>query len=598
MIRAACLLVPLALLLVQGAHAQQRRDNVPAAHRGDASITGVVLSDEEDPRPLRRARVMISGSELDAARAAITTDDGLFRFDGLPAGRYSLTAMKEGRPPLAFGASEPRRPGRAITLGNGEVRHVTLRLPPGAVITGMLSDPQGDPAPGQRVVILSRRFSPATGDQRLLPVPDINQVTDDRGIYRIFGLPAGSYLVAALPRLSEGSAGDVTVVSREEVQRALADVAERRVSTRPGMPAPARPSSAPPPKRASVAFAPTYYPGTIVESRATFIDLAAGAVRSGVDFDLDYVPLATISGFLTVPPGLRATLTLNVAAPATPHEMRGIASPDADGRFTFRRVQPGHYVIHARAFPPAVRRGDPPGETGFWAATEVIVSGEDLDGVALALEPTLTLSGEVTFDSTTAAAPVFQHLRFPLQIASRGATPAPLPNVVIDGSTVSLSGVLPGPYRMSVPPRGIRSRIGRWWLKSIRIDGQEVLDAPLVLSRHSKRLDITFSDRASELSGTIADGAGAPVTDAFAIVFADDPSTWFLHSRRVAAARLTAAGRYVVSNLPAGNYLIAVSADLDNNEWFDPERLQALRVGATGVTIAEDQVKRQNLVVR
>ena len=251
----------LALVTVDPA-AQQPRDNQRRAVSGTSTIAGVVMSAEAQARPVRRARVTISGSELDVSRVTITSDDGRFTFDSLPAGSFTVSASKDGYASAAFGAVRPGRPGRLITVAVGEVRQVRLAIPRGAVITGMVRDPQGDPAPGVTVAVLSRRFAPSSGEQRLVPVPGTNVSTDDRGIYRVFGLAAGSYLVTALPRLPfTGSPDEITAVSREEVRRALADVQETRTSSRVGMPAPNSPSPPAPARRAGLAYAPTYFPG-------------------------------------------------------------------------------------------------------------------------------------------------------------------------------------------------------------------------------------------------------------------------------------------------------------------------------------------------
>lgn len=592
--RTVPLLLMVALVFALDLGAQQPRDNLRPAVTGNARIVGVVVADDDEARPLRRVRLVISGSELEGSRAAITDDDGVFAFERLPGGRYTLTASKDGYASMAFGALRSGRPGRPVVLATGEQRRADLRLPRGAVITGMLRDPQGDPAAGVTIVILSRRFSPATEERRLMAVPNTTTVTDDRGIYRVFGLPAGAYAVAALPRLTAaGNAGEIAVVSREEVQRALAEVQERRASPRPGIPAPSRPAVVSAERRATVSLAPTYYPGTTFDSRAVLIEVAAGEERRGVDFDVDYVPMATVAGFVTMPPGMRVQLTLTMADPSSPYQTATVASPGLDGRFTFRRVPPGHYAVHARAFPSGVRTGATPAESTFWATTEVIVSGEDLDGLAISLEPAVTLAGEIVFDSGTASAPVLEGFRIPLQIASRGTAFTPLPSALVDGPRVTLQGAVPGTYRFNAQPQGIRTRVGRWWLKSILIDGKEILDEAPVIPPAAKDLRVTFSDRASELSGVVT-GTSGPVTDAFVVVFSAERTSWFLHSRRVAAVLLNSEGRYVVRNLPAGAYLVAISSDLESNEWFDPEALEVLRERATPVRIGENDVKTQD----
>ena len=62
----------LAVLTVAGAivSAQQPRDNRSPLERGAARVSGVVR-DAQDGHPLRRARVSLSGSELQMARVVI-----------------------------------------------------------------------------------------------------------------------------------------------------------------------------------------------------------------------------------------------------------------------------------------------------------------------------------------------------------------------------------------------------------------------------------------------------------------------------------------------------------------------------------------------
>ena len=127
---------------------------------------------------------------------------------------------------------------------------------------------------------------------------------------------------------------------------------------------------------------------------------------------------------------------------------------------------------------------------------------------------------------------------------------------------------------------GIRSPIGAWWLKSIAIDGREMLDAPLELRASTAGATVTFADTASVLGGRVVFATGEPATNCTVVVFPVERTAWFFNSRRIAAAPLDAQGRYVVRNLPAGDYLIVARADLDQLEWFNPATLEQLvRVG-------------------
>lgn len=580
-----------ALLMLPLAHAQQPRDTRAAA-AATGTIAGVVVDDKEG-RPLRRARVTLSGAEIEWARTVITADDGAFAFEGLPPGGYMLSGAKDGYVPTAFGASGIWRPGRRVYTHAPDAGRLHLRLPRGSVITGTVMGPDGEPAPNVGVFILMSRFDPNRGEREFIGVQTVRSETDDRGVYRIFGLPAGSYLLAARPPTT-GPSGqhDLQVLTESEITEALREVAATRTSARPGMPAPLQPRAEPPPMRPLLNLAGVFYPGTTMVERALPIALASGEVRTGVNLDLEYVSLATISGTVPVPPGVQMTVQIRSAAGAS-QLINMMTRPDDTGRFTFRRIPPGSYTISARALSTTVRSGAPPAETLLWGETQVTVSGEDFDGVSLTLHEPVTISGEVRFESGSGPPPVGT-FRIGLN-AFRADGAGGLPSLLVQGERFSLAGIVPGLYRFSTPPRGIRMPIGGWWMKSARISEREALDAELEIRESTQNAIVVFSDRTSSLSGIVTGTNGAPESDTMMVVFSSDPRHWFFQSRRVAGVRLSTEGRYVIHNLPAGDYRVAVVDDLLPNEWFDAEVLQRLRSVSVPLSLAHDEVKTFDL---
>ena len=87
-----------AILLILGlpAQAQQTpaREVALTPTSGTASITGVVVSDEERPQPVRRAIVTLTGDRLRPSRGAVTDDEGKFDIGNLPAGRFTLIVSR------------------------------------------------------------------------------------------------------------------------------------------------------------------------------------------------------------------------------------------------------------------------------------------------------------------------------------------------------------------------------------------------------------------------------------------------------------------------------------------------------------------------
>ena len=122
-------------------------------------------------RPMRRALVSISSAVSHVSLAAITDETGAFAFTDLPADRYFLGASKAGFISLAYGAKRPNRPGTTVAVEAGQQKKdLTLRLQPGAVLTGTVRDGTGAPLPGARVIVLRSTFGYDTGERTLAPV--------------------------------------------------------------------------------------------------------------------------------------------------------------------------------------------------------------------------------------------------------------------------------------------------------------------------------------------------------------------------------------------------------------------------------------------
>jgi Carboxypeptidase regulatory-like domain len=164
---------------------------------GTATISGRVTLKGE---PARGVMVILLTDIRWSANAprARPDENGRFSFTNLAAGKYSISAVApgyvspEGGTYFMLGLH-----GEAINVADGEkIENVDLEIKRGGVIAGRIRDTQGRPVIEEPVTVsrLDRNnkpqpyfsFSP-TFDMRL---------TDDRGVYRIYGLPEGRYLVS------------------------------------------------------------------------------------------------------------------------------------------------------------------------------------------------------------------------------------------------------------------------------------------------------------------------------------------------------------------------------------------------------------------
>src|SRR6185503_5544825 len=184
---------------------------VAGSGQARATLTGVVVSAESAPQPIPGAVVSISGGEIRDNLSVLTDGAGRFTFPNIAPGRYMVSASKPAYLLTTYGASRPGRPGSSLAAEAGKTVEVRLTMPRGAVIAGTIRDHLGDPAPGVDVLLLRVNAS-SPGAQIIEDV----FTTDDRGMYRAFGLMPDEYVIAALP-VRFLSNGDTFGPSREEV---------------------------------------------------------------------------------------------------------------------------------------------------------------------------------------------------------------------------------------------------------------------------------------------------------------------------------------------------------------------------------------------
>ena len=134
--------------------------------------------------------------------------------------------------------------------------------------------------------------------------------------------------------------------------------------------------------------------------------------------------------------------------------------------------------------------------------------------------------------------------RAPLNL--RIATPASGP-VAADG-TFDIAGIVPGTYVVSA------SGIGSAWLRSVLVEGQDVLDVPLEFEADQDRRGATLvlSSRRGQLSGLLLTPAHTPALDLTIVMFPTESQLWRAQARRVRAVRPASDGRYVIDDIPGG----------------------------------------------
>ena len=620
-------LVVVALLLA----AQTQRDST-APPTGTGMITGTVFTDEATPRPVRRASVLLASGELKFPQTVVTDDAGRFVFASLAAGNYSLVATKPGYVSATYGSKRPGRgQGVPIAVLEGQrVTDISLKMLHGGVITGTVRSVTGQPAPNLGVQVY--QVDSFGGARHLSMAAPGNVSTDDRGIYRAFGLAPGDYVVQiTVSPLSSGMfGGDSRLVTPAEVQWA----GQSGAPGAPGMTGVAALGSAPTPGQ-TVAYASLYFPGTADTNAASVITLGPEETRTGIDLTMSFVPTARIAGSVLDQdgrpmPGAQISLTPAGSSSDFARLIEGMARSmsrtGADGSFTITGVTPGQYAINARA---AARDASGrsqgqgpgtlisvaglmgmPGSASFWASADLSVNGVDVPDVVLRLQPGMNVSGKIVFEGSSAPPADVTKTRVSLTPPPTGSSQIELVASMMLGGTLAtvsadgtfvVKGVAPSKYRVTVTGQGIlmgqQLPGSTWTLKSAMFNGRDVSDLAFDLkpNEDAAGMIVTFTDRPTEISGSVVDRAGRPAPGFPIVVFSTDRAYWTVGSRRIQQVRPSSDGKYKLSGLPAGEYYVCAVTDLDQSQLYDPSALDALAAGSFKITLADGEKKVQDL---
>jgi hypothetical protein len=573
-----------------------------AGQVGTATVSGIVVDDQDPAKLLSRAIVTVSGPELSTSRSVVTDEKGAFLIGSLPPGRYTVKAEKPSYLTAAVGSKRPSRPGTPLVLTSGSsLSGLVVKLWRGAVVAGRITDESGRPL---RAAAVRAVRDGGPGDPGL-PVfsnniigpsppgtPGGGATTNDRGEYRIFGLEPGEYVVMVTPPYE--IAGAASSMTDAAVDALLAQLRQgRRVAAS---------SAADTASSTSSLYSPSFYPGTADLDAATVLKLAPGQQMTGVDVRAERIPVATVSGVVRTADGSAAVGAVaslyRIAKPTRFTSLRSSsisAAAGPDGSFAITGVPASAYRLTARYRPRgaaiATATGAPTPQD--WAWTDLNVTGQDVGGVILSLGPGITVSGTVVFDredGSTTPLPDLTKATIGIRSLVTNTTPYTL---FEPDKTFTIHGGFPDSYQVLVFPNGVGPA---WVVRSAISDGRDLLDGPAEFGTKTN-VTITFTNRHSELSGRLRASSGAAVSDVFVIAFTTDQRLWGIENRRVQAIRPGADGTFAIRDLPAGEYHLGALLDVDQGDWVKPGFLESVVGSAIKVRITDGRKTVQDLQI-
>lgn len=512
----------------------------------------VVAGQSAGPVPTDRAGAA-SAPRTTATHSVLTEPDGTYAFAALPVTTVSLSVHRDG-----YFAPSPHGEGhhfqarqQRLTVSEGQTTTAPdLLVVRGGAIAGRVVDMHGDPVVRAQVVPMKRAND---GTLRMSGAMDI---TDDRGHYRLHGLPAGRYTVHVSPTSLRGAP---TGVIQGDATDAL----------------------------------PAFAPGATDVGAAEFVEVSY-AGDAGLDVRLPRGRPATVAGqvFGDGPEPL-ADVSISLWPLDTGVDIRlGWARTSGPGQFVLTGVPPGRYQLVAQESLPS-RAPVAPARMGRAGRTEITVDGDDLTGVALHIGPGATVRGRVEIEGGSAE-PLAGH---PLLVQSQRpptATFGSSGSVEVEPDLTFTIGGIQGRQQLRVarlPPD--------WWVKSITIGGRDVssgYDYP-----RSGTLDecvIVLSARPTGVTGRVESASPLPIGALVAAMPDRDDPRMQIAGMRAVVQLIDADGRFALRGVPPGPYVVAaLTADILNalNDATPDDYAEFLRSVGTSVDVVEGRVESVSL---
>lgn len=511
---------------------------VTVNEKGVADIlVAAQVADRPDPQPAARAKSDASG------RYSLT---------GLPAGQYQVVAIAPSlaAAPQSGYTSSFYGSGKAVVLASGEeADEVDIRLVPGSIITGRVTDADGKPVIEERINLqmVDQAGNPSNQPPLAMWNYQMSQ-TDDRGIYRIYGLSAGRY------RVSVGSTEGGFLMSRNHTYYPL-----------------------------------TFHGNTTEAAKAAIVELQEGTEATNIDIRVGRAASTFIASGRIVDaengqplPGVR--LMYGPARDNQPFFGGFIGLPtSARGEFRLEGLEPGRYGVSVSAsFESSAYYSDP-------LFFEVL----DADVTNLELKATRgqPLSGVVVFEGSRAKERLQQIGS--LRVLASVSSPANPQNQTSSSTSVApdgsfqLTGVRPGKIRLS---------IGAWLSPALR--GITVLRVERGGVDVTQNLEVQTGQSITDLRIVASLGAGT-IRGTVRLVGGELPANirLFISTRREGAfqgggSNVDARGRFVISGLPSGTYDVTL-----NMNFIGPSGGRPVKPQTQTVTVSDGAETQLDFII-
>lgn len=509
-----------------------------------AAIEGRVLRAGTD-EPLKKASVSLRTA--DGERRSFTTSSdasGRFIFKDVEAGKYRLWVQRNGYVYQAYGqrSTEPFSGGTTLTIVSGQrLTGIDFRLIPSAVITGRVTDEDGEPLTNCSVQLM--RFAYHEGKRDL--VPRGYGRSNDLGEYRIYNLAPGQYYVSAT--VQRGWEGSGAAFAREAGEKG------------------------------EEAYPPIYYPGTSDVSRATPVEVRAGEEVQGIDITFMPTRAVRITGrvmnAVTGQPGKGTNIML---MPRGAGPRRFAASFDSfveddQGTFELVGVTPGSYNLEAHWWD---------GDRHYRTRVPIDAGTSDVEGLSVVIRPGAQIPGRLRIEGQAQKIPPDLNVALE-QVGEMLVFGGDMARVKAEGD-FEIPAVSDGEYQVRV--WGMPEEC---YLKSARVAGDDVLDDGLkvVSGQAGGSLEIVMSSAGGRVDGGVTK-EGLPFGGANVVLVPEGSKRG--QTRLFKLATSDQYGGFVIRGIAPGDYKLFAWEQIEMGAYQDPEFLKRYEEQGEALRVEEN----------
>lgn len=485
-----------------------------------ATVSGAAyLRSGSTRKPLAGVRVVARAADGADLLQAVETDAlGRYVLDGLSRTRVAVSASKRGYFSRAVASAESNL---VLDLAADEsLAGADFEVFPGGVITGRITDSLSEPIEG--VLVQLWRITHYGGRHR---TPGAGSASsDDRGIYRVFGLEPGRYVLLA---------------------RSTHRLGEQRSSV-------------------------LYYPGTHDEARAAEIEVPPGGEASGIDLTFASEAVYRIAGNIAdVERDRLQHITVQAAAgdPGAAGSLTVSSSVDAEGKFALAGLATGSYVL--TAFDRTGRaRGD-----NILARQRVELQA-NVSNLVLRPGRPGSLSGRVTFSDALPARSRPEQIS--IRLNERGGYQSASAQARAPEYRFEISNVWPGVYTLTL------ASPGNAFLKKLAQGGKKLDNSEVLIpDSGSASVELEVAVGVGRVRGIAKAPGGAPLPHARIALAAS-----FGSPVEFRTAQADQRGRWILPDVHPGEYRICAWPAVEVDALYAPETWQ--RAGAAVKRFAVD----------